>query len=73
MHRLAGDPRAVVAFLRRQEAWLEAVAAGVVVDGLPEQLLDGGRAEGDLQKVTDSFVAEIDAALKDKEAEIMEV
>ena len=34
---------------------------------------DERRAEGDLQKVTDSFVAEIDAALKTKEAEIMEV
>jgi ribosome recycling factor len=31
------------------------------------------RAEGDIQKVTDEFVAMIDAALKGKEAEIMEV
>ena len=31
------------------------------------------RAEGDVQKVTDEFVAAIDAALKGKEAEIMEV
>lgn len=31
------------------------------------------RAEGDVQKVTDEFIAMIDAALKAKEAEIMEV
>jgi ribosome recycling factor len=31
------------------------------------------RAEGDLQKVTDGQIAEVDAALKAKEAEIMEV
>jgi ribosome recycling factor len=31
------------------------------------------RAEGDLQKITDEHVAEIDKALKTKEAEIMEV
>lgn len=31
------------------------------------------RAEGDVQKVTDEFIAMIDAALKGKEAEIMEV
>lgn len=31
------------------------------------------RAEGDIQKVTDEHIAAIDAALKSKEAEIMEV
>jgi ribosome recycling factor len=31
------------------------------------------RAEGDVQKVTDEFIAMIDAALKSKEAEIMDV
>ncbi|MCB0877806.1 MAG: ribosome recycling factor [Thermoleophilia bacterium] len=31
------------------------------------------RAEGDVQKVTDEFIAAIDNALKSKEAEIMEV
>ena len=31
------------------------------------------RAEGDVQKVTDEFIAAIDSALKGKEAEIMEV
>lgn len=31
------------------------------------------RAEGDLQKVTDEHIAEVDAALKTREAEIMEV
>ena len=31
------------------------------------------RAEGDLQKVTDAQIAEIDKALKGKEAEVMEV
>jgi ribosome recycling factor len=34
---------------------------------------DERRAEADLQKVTDAAVAQIDAALKGKEAEIMEV
>ncbi len=34
---------------------------------------DERRAEGELQKVTDTYVAEIDQALKAKEAEIMEV
>ena len=34
---------------------------------------DVRRAEGELQKITDGFVAEIDSAVKGKEAEIMEV
>jgi ribosome recycling factor len=34
---------------------------------------EGRRAEADLQKVTDQFVAEVDGVLKGKEAEILEV
>lgn len=34
---------------------------------------DESRGEKDLQKITDEFVGEVDAALKSKEAEIMEV
>ena len=34
---------------------------------------EGSRLEGEIQKVTDEHVALVDAALKAKEAEIMEV
>ena len=40
-------------------------------DGLPED--DARRAEDAVQKLTDKHVAEVDAALKAKEAEVMEV
>jgi len=31
------------------------------------------KAQDDIQKITDSFVAKIDAALKDKEVDLMEI
>ncbi|MDO4289946.1 MAG: ribosome recycling factor [Eggerthellaceae bacterium] len=40
-------------------------------DGLPED--DAKRAEVEIQKLTDKYVADVDAALKKKEAEVMEI
>ena len=40
-------------------------------DGLPED--EAKRAEAEVQKLTDKYVAEVDAALKKKEAEVMEI
>lgn len=40
-------------------------------DGLPED--DARRAEAEIQKLTDAHIAEVDEALKRKEADIMEV
>lgn len=40
-------------------------------DNLPED--DGKRAEAEVQKLTDKFIADVDAAFKKKEAEVMEI
>lgn len=40
-------------------------------DNLPED--DAKRAEAEVQKITDKYVAEVDAAFKKKEAEVMEI
>ena len=40
-------------------------------DSLSED--DERRAEGDIQSLTDSFVAKVDSVLQDKEAELMEI
>ncbi len=40
-------------------------------DGLPED--EAKRAEAEVQKLTDKFVADVDAAMKAKEAEVMAV
>lgn len=40
-------------------------------DGLPED--EAKRAEDEVQKLTDKYIAEIDATVKAKEAEVMEV
>lgn len=40
-------------------------------DNLPED--DAKRAEGEVQKLTDKYIAQIDDALKKKEAELMEI
>ncbi len=40
-------------------------------DNLPED--DAKRAEADVQKLTDRFIADVDAALKQKEAEVMSI
>jgi ribosome recycling factor len=50
-------------------------ALGDLKDMLKEKMIaedDERRGEDDIQKLTDRFVAQIDALLKDKEAEIME-
>ncbi|MEE8722155.1 MAG: ribosome-recycling factor, partial [Eggerthellaceae bacterium] len=40
-------------------------------EGLPED--DAKRAQGEVQKLTDSYIAKVDAAFKKKEAEVMEI
>ena len=47
------------------------VAKCVKEENLPED--EQRRAEGDIQKLTDKYVAEVDAAFKKKEAEVMEI
>jgi len=50
-------------------------ALGVLKDLLKEKLIaedDERRGEDEIQKLTDRYVAQIDALLKDKEAEILE-
>lgn len=54
----------------RQEA-NNAFDRAVKNDNLPED--EGRRAQTEVQKLTDKFVAEIDAAFKKKEVEVMEV
>lgn len=48
-----------------------AVERCVKEDSLPED--DQRRAEGEIQKLTDKYVAEVDVAFKKKEAEVMEI
>ncbi len=48
-----------------------AVEKAVKNDNLPED--ESKRAEAEVQKMTDKFVAEIDEVLKKKEAEVMEI
>lgn len=48
-----------------------AVEKAVKNDNLPED--ESKRAEAEIQKMTDRFVADIDEALKHKEAEVMEI
>lgn len=65
---LAEDGRIAVRNVRRDAmSQLKDLTKGDVSED------DTRRAEGELQKITDGYVAEIDAALKGKEAEIMEV
>ena len=47
------------------------VAKLVKEENLPED--EQRRAEADIQKLTDKYVAEVDAAFKKKEAEVMEI
>jgi ribosome recycling factor len=50
-------------------------ALGDLKDALKEKLVtedDDRRAQDEIQKLTDRYVAQIDAFLKDKEAEIMD-
>ena len=48
-----------------------AVEKAVKNDSLPED--DERRAEAEIQKLTDKYVAEVDASFKKKEAEVMEI
>ena len=48
-----------------------AVEKAVKNDNLPED--ESKRAEAEIQKMTDRFVAEVDEVLKKKEAEVMEI
>ena len=47
------------------------VAKSVTEDNLPED--EQRRAEAEIQKLTDKYVAEVDAVFKKKEAEVMEI
>lgn len=47
------------------------VAKSVKEDNLPED--EQRRAEAEIQKLTDKYVAEVDAVFKKKEAEVMEI
>lgn len=66
---LAEEGRIAVRNVRRDvmQQFKELVKAGDISED------DTRRGEAELQKVTDSHIADIDAALKGKEAEIMEV
>ncbi len=48
-----------------------AIEKAVKNDSLPED--DQRRGEAEVQKLTDKYIAEVDAALKKKEAEVMEI
>ena len=48
-----------------------AIEKAVKNDNLPE--VESKRAEAEIQKMTDRFVAEVDEVLKKKEAEVMEI
>ena len=48
-----------------------AIEKAVKNDNLPED--ESKRAEAEIQKMTDRFVAEVDEVLKKKEAEVMEI
>lgn len=48
-----------------------AIEKQVKADSLPED--EQHRAEADVQKQTDTYIARVDAALKKKEAEVMEI
>ena len=63
--KLAEDGRIAVRNIRRDA--ISDIKAG---DETEDEVR---RAEGDVQKITDEFIAAIDNALKSKEAEIMEV
>ncbi len=66
LHKLAEDGRVAV-----RHARTDARDRLKKLDGVPED--DKKHAEKDLQKVTDEFIGKVDAMLKAKEAEVMEV
>lgn len=68
-HGFAEESRVAVRAARG--AAIKALERSVKEDSLPED--DERRAEADVQKLTDGYVAKIDAALKKKEAEVMSI
>ncbi len=68
-HTYAEEARVAVRNTRRDAN--AAVEKAQKNDGLPED--EAKRAQTDIQKMTDKFVAKIDEVLKAKEADIMEV
>lgn len=60
-----------VAVRKARQEGNSAIERCVKEEGLPED--DERRGQADVQKLTDKYVAEIDAAFKKKEAEVMEV
>jgi ribosome recycling factor len=66
LHKLAEDGRVAV-----RHARTDARDRLKKLDGVPED--DKKHAEKELQKVTDEFIGKVDAMLKAKEAEVMEV
>lgn len=66
LHKLAEDGRIAI-----RHARTDGRDKLKKLDGVPED--DKKHAEKDLQKVHDEFIAKLDAALKTKEAEVMEV
>lgn len=66
LHKLAEDGRIAI-----RHARTDGRDKLKKLDGAPED--DKKNAEKDLQKVHDEFIAKLDAALKTKEAEVMEV
>ncbi len=65
----AEDSRVAVRNVRREAN--SSIEKAQKNGSLPED--DAKRAEADVQKLTDKFVADIDAALKKKESEVMEI
>ena len=65
----AEEARVAVRNARREAN--TAIEKAVKNDNLPED--ESKRAEAEIQKMTDRFVAEVDEVLKKKEAEVMEI
>ena len=63
------EARVAIRNIRRDSN--SAVEKCIKEDSLPED--EQRRAEGEIQKLTDKFIAEVDESFKKKEAEVMEV
>ncbi len=68
-HTIAEETRVSVRNARRDAN--TAISKAQKNDNLPED--DAKRAENEVQKLTDKFIGDIEAALKEKEAELMEI
>ena len=65
----AEESRVAVRNARRDA--IDAVEKAIKNDNLPED--EAKRAEAEIQKLTDKYIADVDASLKKKEAEVMEI